>query len=198
MTVAALDRVAAIQQQLAALSGVQSAVPAQRITGPAAAAPTTSFTDALAAAQQPAATNATAAPTGAAASGTPFGAEIDAAAQRHGLDPRLLKALVKQESGFDPSARSPAGAAGLTQLMPGTAAALGVTDPMDPLQALEGGAKYLAQQLKAFGGDVSLALAAYNAGPGNVQKHGGIPPFRETQNYVRTILASAGQEGFTP
>lgn len=109
------------------------------------------------------------------------------AAQQHGLDPVLFEELVRQESGFDPRAKSHAGAMGLAQLMPGTAQSLGVTDPYDPKQNLDGGARYLAQMLRQFG-DESLALAAYNAGPGNVKKHGGIPPFSETQNYVRSIM----------
>jgi soluble lytic murein transglycosylase-like protein len=121
----------------------------------------------------------------------PFGAEITAAARRHGIDPALLAGLIKQESGFDPNARSAAGAQGLAQLMPGTAAGLGVTNPLDPAQAIEGGAKYLAQQLEAFGGDPARALAAYNAGPGAVQRFGGVPPYAETQNYVRIVQSNA-------
>jgi soluble lytic murein transglycosylase-like protein len=121
----------------------------------------------------------------------PYGAEITAAAKKHGLDPALLAGLVKQESGFNPNAGSPAGARGLTQLMPGTAAGLGVTNVLDPAQSLEGGAKYLRQQLDAFGGDVTRALAAYNAGPGAVQRYGGVPPYAETQNYVRAVQANA-------
>ena len=103
----------------------------------------------------------------------------------------MLAGLVKQESGFNPNAVSPAGARGLTQLMPGTAAGLGVSNPLDPAQALEGGAKYLREQLDRFGGDVARALAAYNAGPGAVQRFGGIPPYAETQNYVRIVQANA-------
>lgn len=195
MSVAAMDRVSAIQQQLAALSGVQ-VTPRPSAAAPAAAgaAAPASFSAALAAAQAPGATTSTV-PTGP-VSGTPYAAEINAAAARHGLDPALLRGLIKQESGFNPNARSGAGAVGLTQLMPGTAASLGVTDPSDPAQAIEGGAKYLAQQMKTFGGDVEKALAAYNAGPGNVQKYGGVPPFRETQNYVQRVLANA-REGAT-
>ena len=121
----------------------------------------------------------------------PYGAEITAAAKKYGLDPALLAGLVKQESGFDPNAGSPAGARGLTQLMPGTAAGLGVTNVLDPAQSLDGGAKYLRQQLDAFGGDVARALAAYNAGPGAVQRYGGVPPYAETQNYVRAVQANA-------
>jgi soluble lytic murein transglycosylase-like protein len=122
----------------------------------------------------------------------PFGAEIDAAAARYGIDPALLKGLIRQESGFDPAARSPAGAVGLTQLMPGTAASLGV-DPADPAQAIDGGARYLKTQLDRFGGDASKALAAYNAGPGAVAKFGGVPPYAETQTYVQRVLAYAEQ-----
>ena len=121
----------------------------------------------------------------------PFGAEITAAAKKHGIDPALLAGLVKQESGFNPNAGSPAGARGLTQLMPGTAAGLGVTNVLDPVQSLDGGAKYLRAQLDAFGGDVTKALAAYNAGPGAVQRYGGVPPYAETQNYVRAVQANA-------
>jgi soluble lytic murein transglycosylase-like protein len=122
---------------------------------------------------------------------TDFEAEINAAASSNGIDPALLKGLVSQESGFDPNAHSPAGAVGLTQLMPGTAAALGVTNPLDPAQSLQGGARYLRQQLDRFGGDESLALAAYNAGPGAVARYGGVPPYAETQGYVKNVMAKA-------
>jgi soluble lytic murein transglycosylase-like protein len=121
----------------------------------------------------------------------PYGAQITAAAKKYGLDPALLAGLVKQESGFNPNAGSPAGARGLTQLMPGTAAGLGVTNVLDPAQSLDGGAKYLRAQLDAFGGDVARALAAYNAGPGAVTRYGGVPPYAETQNYVRAVQANA-------
>lgn len=113
---------------------------------------------------------------------------IQAAAQRHGIDPQVFTNLVRQESGFDPEAGSSAGARGLCQLMPGTAAGLGVRDLTDPAQSLEGGATYLRQQLDRFGGDYVKALAAYNAGPGAVERHGGVPPYAETQHYVATIL----------
>ncbi len=126
---------------------------------------------------------------------TPFAAEIEAAAARHGVDPALLKALIRQESNFNPNAVSPAGARGLTQLMPGTASSLGVTDPTDPAQAIEGGAKYLRQQLDRFGGDVEKALAAYNAGPGAVAKFGGVPPYAETQAYVQKVMGYAREYG---
>ena len=123
--------------------------------------------------------------------GTPYAAEITAAATANGIDPALLAGLVKQESGFNPNAGSGAGARGLTQLMPATAAGLGVTNVLDPVQSLNGGAKYLKQQLDTFGGDVTKALAAYNAGPGAVQRFGGVPPYSETQNYVRIVQANA-------
>jgi hypothetical protein len=113
----------------------------------------------------------------------------DAIAKRWGLNPRIFRALIRQESGGNRNARSPAGAIGQTQLMPATAKALGV-DPYNDTQNVEGGAHYLRQQLDRFGGDYRKALAAYNAGPGAVQKYGGVPPYRETQNYVRTILGS--------
>ena len=158
-----------------------------QMTAPAAPAPSTSFAGALASAQ----TSPSTGPATGAGASTAFGAEIDAAAASNGIDPALLKGLVSQESGFNPSARSGAGAVGLTQLMPGTAASLGVTNPLDPAQSLQGGAKYLREQLDRFGGDEKLALAAYNAGPGAVQKYGGVPPYAETQNYVTSVMSKA-------
>ena len=111
---------------------------------------------------------------------------VRAAARRHGIPEDLFLRLVRQESGFNPNARSHKGALGLAQLMPATARRLGV-NPRDPLQNLDGGARYLAQQYRRFG-TWRLALAAYNAGPGAVERHKGIPPYRETRNYVRAIL----------
>jgi soluble lytic murein transglycosylase-like protein len=121
----------------------------------------------------------------------PYAAQITAAAKANGIDPALLAGLIKQESGFNPNAGSAAGARGLTQLMPSTAAGLGVTNVLDPAQSIQAGAKYLKQQLDTFGGDVTKALAAYNAGPGAVKRFGGVPPYAETQNYVRAVQANA-------
>ena len=125
--------------------------------------------------------------------GVPFADEINAAAARHKLDPTLLAGLIRQESNFNPGAVSPAGARGLTQLMPGTAAALGVRDSSDPVQAIEGGARYLREQLDRFDNDPARALAAYNAGPGAVLRHGGVPPYAETQAYVRKVQEFAAE-----
>lgn len=108
-----------------------------------------------------------------------------AAARKYGIPEDLFLRLVQQESGWNPTARSHKGATGLAQLMPGTAAKLGV-NPHDPVQNLNGGARYLRMMYNQFG-NWTLALAAYNAGPGAVQKYGGIPPYRETRNYVRVI-----------
>lgn len=123
----------------------------------------------------------------------PFREEITAAANKYGVDPALLAAVVKQESNFNPHAQSHVGAKGLTQLMDSTARGLGVTDPFDPAQSLDGGAKFLGGLLKQFHGDERLALAAYNAGPAAVQKFGGIPPYQETQRYVPKVLGYATQ-----
>jgi soluble lytic murein transglycosylase-like protein len=123
---------------------------------------------------------------------TQYDSLIQAAAQKYGVDPALLKGLIKQESDFNPSAGSSAGAQGLCQLMPGTARSLG-TNPLDPAQSIDAGAKYLRQQLDTFGGDPRKALAAYNAGPGAVQRYGGVPPYAETQNYVQKVMAYADQ-----
>jgi soluble lytic murein transglycosylase-like protein len=115
-----------------------------------------------------------------------FDAIISEAATATGLSADLIHAVVRAESAYDPHCRSSAGAMGLMQLMPGTARALGVTDPWDPSQNVHGGARYLREQLDRFG-DLTLALAAYNAGPGAVQRHGGVPPYEETQTYVRRV-----------
>jgi cell wall-associated NlpC family hydrolase len=141
----------------------------------------------------------TPATTDATTASTQYDSLIEQAARDQGVDPALLKGLVQAESGFDNSSVSKVGAQGLTQLMPDTARGLGVTNSFDPLQNLEGGARFLAGALKRFGGNEQLALAAYNAGPGAVERYGGIPPFAETQAYVPRVLGYAAQyraEGF--
>lgn len=114
---------------------------------------------------------------------------FEEAADRYNISVDLLKAVAKAESGFNPNAVSKAGAIGVMQLMPATARSLGVTDPYDARQNIMGGAKYLKENLDRFNGNVSFALAAYNAGPNSVQKYGGIPPYSETQNYVKTVTS---------
>ena len=117
---------------------------------------------------------------------TPYAELFDAAGRRHDVDPALLAAVARAESNFNPRAVSPVGAQGLMQFMPATAEEMGV-DPWDPASAIDGAARYLRNSLDRFG-SVDLAVASYNAGPGAVARHGGIPPYPETQNYVRTVL----------
>ena len=124
---------------------------------------------------------------GAAVSGD-FASLINAAAEKYDVDAELINAVIKAESNYNAAALSSAGAGGLMQLMPGTAEDLGVSDPYNIEQNIQGGAQYLSEQLQTFGGDLSLALAAYNAGPNAVKSHGGVPPFQETKDFIDKVL----------
>jgi soluble lytic murein transglycosylase-like protein len=169
------------------LARIQQILPQAPQAAPttASGSTSTSFADALAQASSSSAAYAAQDGTDASA---PYQAEIDAAGQRYGVDPQLLDSVIQQESGFDPNATSAAGAEGLMQLMPQTASSLGVTNAYDPSQSIDAGARYLKGDLDRFGGDTSLALAAYNAGAGAVEQYGGVPPYTETQNYVQQVL----------
>jgi len=118
---------------------------------------------------------------------TPFARQIRAAAEQNGLDARVISSVIAAESNFRPRAISPAHAMGLMQLMPATAAQFAVRNPFDPEQNISAGARYLKQLLTKFRGSLTLALAAYNAGPGRVEEFGGVPPFAETRNYIRRV-----------
>jgi len=174
-----------------ALAAAAATPPAPVAAGAVSAPFSAQLASALSPTTASSATGATGLPGAVATGATPYAAEISAAAARNGVDPNILTGLIRAESNFDPNAGSPAGAQGLTQLMPATAAGLGVANPLDPVQSIEGGARYLRQQLDRFGGDVTKALAAYNAGPGAVERFGGVPPYEETQNYVRRVLGYA-------
>jgi soluble lytic murein transglycosylase-like protein len=122
---------------------------------------------------------------------------FDAAGRQYNINPDLLRAVAQVESNFRANAVSRAGAMGIMQIMPATARHLGVTDPFDPLQSIMGGARYIREQLDRFNGDIRLALASYNAGWPAVQRHGGIPPFRETRAYVSRVMNLFGDRDIT-
>lgn len=123
---------------------------------------------------------------------TPYDAFIDEVARENGLEPALIKAVALVESGFNPRAVSNKGARGIMQFIPSTAARYGVSDLHDPHQSLRAGARHLRDLLDEFGGDLTLALAAYNAGAGAVRRHGGVPAYPETREYVRKVKAKLG------
>ncbi len=186
--IAAAQRIAQLQALIAA-AGQFGTPGAGAATG---AGPATDFASALQAATgETSATSAAYQPAGAEGGSSQYEPLIQQAAARNGVDPAVLHGLIQQESGFDPNSSSSAGAQGLTQLMPGTASSLGVANPLNPAESIEGGARYLAQMMAQFGGNTSDALAAYNAGPGAVSKYGGVPPYAETQSYVSKVLGYA-------
>ena len=114
---------------------------------------------------------------------------IQQISRENNVDPKLVKAIIEQESGFNPNAVSKSGALGLMQLMPGTAREMGIKDPLNPVENIQAGTKYLSSLLNRYQGNVTLALSAYNAGPRNVEKFKGIPPFAETKKYVNEIMS---------
>jgi soluble lytic murein transglycosylase-like protein len=195
--------ISAVQNRIAEITGAPapgSTLPAPVAVSASVGAPR--FANALANALKPANPALGLQPGGADApgSGAPAGpapvppAQIDALVQQNAstwqVDPALLKAVIANESGFNANATSKVGAQGLMQLMPETAASLGVRDAYDPAQNVAGGARYLRGLLDRFGGDKRLAIAAYNAGPGAVEKYRDVPPYAETQSYVQNVLAS--------
>jgi soluble lytic murein transglycosylase-like protein len=190
---------AAYTPSTAALYGAGSTADAadttlgQSTTASTVGYPSASVENAAASATVPVSSSTTAA----GGAGSAYVPLIEQAAARNGVDPAVLYGLIEQESGFDPNATSRAGALGLTQLMPGTASSLGVSEPLNAAQSIEGGARYLGQLLRQFSGNTTDALAAYNAGPGAVQQYGGVPPYPETQQYVSKVLANAANYSST-
>jgi peptidoglycan DL-endopeptidase CwlO len=185
-----MSRIAHLQGQLA--FGRPVATTAQ--TAQSAAAFATTLQSAMAARTGSATATAPVATAGGTVSGVPYADLFNAAGAKYGVSPKLLAAVAKVESGYNPQAVSKAGARGLMQIMPGTAAGLGVTNAFDPAQAVDGAAKLLSSNLKEFG-SLDLAVAAYNAGGGAVKKYGGIPPYAETQAYVPKVKAALAALG---
>lgn len=191
---------AAVQSRIAEITGVPVQPPAAppAVSAPGAAAPN-SFASMVRSALRGSATappDSAGEPAAVSESGPSMvpPAQIDglvsANAAAWQVDPALVKAIIANESAFNPSATSPTGAQGLMQLEPETAASLGVRDAYDPAQNIYGGTRYIRSLLDRFHGDMNLAVAAYNAGPGAVEKYGGVPPYAETQNYVGNVMDS--------
>lgn len=169
--------IASVTRRIEQIAGQNPAPPAPAIAGGGAASFSTVLSSAMQSAPDPSAA-------------APVEQLVNANAGRYGVDPALVKAIIANESGFDPNATSKTGAQGLMQLEPQTASSLGVTDAYDPRQNIWGGTRYIRNLLDRFHGDLPLAVAAYNAGPEAVERYGGIPPYAETQNYVQNVLAS--------
>jgi soluble lytic murein transglycosylase-like protein len=192
---AALERIAQLQQLIAqTAAGFSSVSSSGGTAAPAsdAAASSSDFSSLLASASS-ATTTSSAADGSTSSLDGGYGSIIDAAASQYGISPALLTGLIHQESDFDPNAVSSAGAEGLTQVMPENFAADGITNPFDPTQSIYGGAKQLSEDLSEFGGNVTDALAAYNAGSAAVREYGGVPPYTQTENYVTSVLNYAQQ-----
>jgi soluble lytic murein transglycosylase-like protein len=181
----------AVAARIHQIEGMLEELRAGRGAAAPAAAPAASFASQLASATGAHAASVSFAAGQESGAGGEYEAMIQSAAQRNGIEPAILHGLIQQESGFDPGSHSSAGAMGLTQLMPETASSLGVSNPYDPAESIEGGARYLAGLLSRFGGNVTDALAAYNAGPAAVSSHGGVPPYPETESYVSKVLGYA-------
>lgn len=156
---------------------------------PVAGSQNVSTIDTAAAVTSGSQTNATSSGNTSSSSSTSLDAYFEEASEKYNVDVKLLKAIAHAESNFNPNATSSSGAMGVMQLMPSTAKSLGITDAYNAYDNIMGGAKVIAEHLANYNGDVSLALAAYNAGSGNVAKYGGVPPFTETQNYIKKVLA---------